>query len=219
VFRPSEEFPFTRLLEENWQVVLEEYRAVADDPQMHAWPEKQYYDGQWHTFGLYAFGSKRHQNCARCPETTRLVEQIPGLQMAGFSRMAPGTHITPHCGYDGWAQYVLRCHLALKVNDQCALRVGPETRTWEAGKTLVFCDAVEHEAWNRGDQERVVLLIDFRNPEFRWRMLNPDLTPEIRQFIEQQWSELSFYERLRFYFWRGMNLFPRRAKSEPAGAE
>lgn len=210
----SENYPFTRLLEQHWREVLSEYEAVATNPQMHAWPEKQYYDGQWDTFGLYAFGARRHRNCELCPATTRLVEQIPGMQMAGFSRLAPQTHIKPHRGYDGWAQYVLRCHLALKVNDQCGLRVGPETRTWEAGKTLVFCDATEHEAWNRGDHERVVLLIDFRNPEFRWRLLNPDFTPELREFITQTWKELTLKEKLLYYVWRAVNLGRRKPASQ-----
>jgi len=205
MFRPSQDFAFTSMLEANWQAILSEYQLVADAHKMHHWPEEQYYDGQWDTFGLYAFGSKRPHNCRLCPITTRLLEQIPGLQMAGFSRLAPGTHIKPHCGYDGWAQYVLRCHLALKVNEKCSLRVGPETRSWEAGKTLVFCDATEHEAWNHGSEERVVLLLDFRNTEFGWRMLNPILTPELHAFIKQTWSELSWREKLRYYGWRAYN--------------
>jgi beta-hydroxylase len=217
MFRDSEQFPFTHVLEEHWQDVLAEYQLCR--LQMHAWPEKQYYDGQWDTFGLYGFGYKRHRNCALCPKTTRLLQQIPGLQMAGFSRLAPGTHIKPHCGYDGWAQYVLRCHLALQVNDQCGLRVGPETRTWQVGKTLVFCDATEHEAWNFGDQERVVLLIDFRNPQFRWRLLNPDLTPEIQDFIKQTWSELSLREKVGFYLWRTINIRRRWRKQAQASTD
>ncbi len=207
MFHHSTDFPFTRMLETHWQDILAEYRVVSDAQKMHHWPEEQYYDGQWDTFGLYAFGNKRPHNCELCPLTTRLVEQIPGLQMAGFSRLAPGTHIKPHCGYEGWAQYVLRCHLALKVNDQCALRVGPETRTWEAGKTLVFCDATEHEAWNRGDEERVVLLLDFRNPKFGWRLLNPILTPELLAFIKETWNDLSWNEKLSYYVWRVLNFW------------
>ncbi|MBY0526036.1 MAG: aspartyl/asparaginyl beta-hydroxylase domain-containing protein [Gemmataceae bacterium] len=216
MYRHSKDYPFTRVLEEHWQEILAEYGAVSRNQGMHAWPEKQLYDGQWDTFGLYAFGNRRHRNCDLCPVTTRLVEQIPGLQMAGFSRLAPGTHIKPHCGYDGWAQYVLRCHLALQVNDQCALRVGPETRKWETGKTLVFCDATEHEAWNHGDKERVVLLLDFRNPEFHWRLLNPDLTPEIQKFIQETWGELTFREKASYYFWRALRLWPRRRFRRPA---
>jgi aspartyl/asparaginyl beta-hydroxylase (cupin superfamily) len=208
VFERSDDFPFTRMLEENWRDVLAEYRAVA--AEMHAWPETQLYNRGWDTFGLYAFGNKRRANCERCPKTTALVERIPGLVMAGFSRLAPGTHISPHCGYGGWAQYVLRCHLGLIVNDGCALRVGPETRQWQEGKALVFCDATEHEAWNRGDDERVVLLLDFRNPKFRWRLLNPDLTAEIEDYIRNQWRDLSLREKGSYYLWRALNLWRKR---------
>lgn len=213
MFRRTDDFPFTRLLEANWHGVLAEYRAVAED--FHAWPEKQYYNAGWDTFGLYAFGHKRPGNCERCPKTTKLVEQIPGMVMAGFSRLAPGAHITPHRGYGGWAQYVLRCHLGLIVNEKCALRVGPETRQWEAGKTLVFCDATEHEAWNFGDAERVVLLLDFRNPEFRWKLLNPDLTAEIEEYIRGQWRDLSAKEKVHYWAWRAMN-WRRRKRRAPA---
>src|SRR5262249_55265717 len=113
MFQSSDRFPFVRALEENWKDILSEYQAVARDPDMHAWPEGQLYDGRWDTYGLYAFGKKQHKNCERCPATTRLVEAIPGMVMAGFSRLGPGTHIKPHVGYGGWAQYVLRCHLGL----------------------------------------------------------------------------------------------------------
>lgn len=213
MFQRTEDFPFMRMLEENWCDILAEYQATARAGGMHAWPETQLYNTGWDTFGLYAFGNKRHKNCARCPRTTRLIERIPGLVMAGFSRLAPGTHIEPHCGYDGWAQYVLRCHLGLLVNERCAIRVGPETRQWQAGKTLVFCDATEHEAWNHGPEPRVVLLLDFRNPRFRWKLLNPDLTAEIESYIRGQWSDLSLREKLSYGWWRLLNVGRPRSKT------
>jgi beta-hydroxylase len=216
MFQPTEPYPFIRPLEEHWQEILAEYQAVAADPSMHAWPEEQLYEGRWDTFGLYAFGKKRHKNCARCPVTTALVEQIPGMVMAGFSRLAAGTHIKPHVGYGGWAQYVLRCHLGLVVNDGCAIRVGPETRRWEPGEVTIFCDATEHEVWNRGTTERVVLLFDFRNPAFRWRLLNPEITPEMADFIRQQWPELTWNEKFGYVCWRLANCWrkPRRYVDE-----
>lgn len=207
MYLSSEPFPFLRPLEENWRTILAEYQAVATAPDMHAWPEVKLYDGRWDTYGLYAFGMKQHENCKRCPETTKLVEQVPGLVMAGFSRLAPNTHIKPHVGYGGWAQYVLRNHLGLIVPEGCEMRVGPETRTWTEGKVTVFCDATEHEVWNRGDKERVVLLFDFRNPEFRWRLLNPEMTPDMQTFIKQRWKQLSFKEKMGFRMWRLMNFW------------
>ena len=56
---------------------------------------------------------------------------LSGLCYVYFSRVKPGTHITPHCGP---ANVKLRCHLGLIVPDNCWMRVGTETRTWEPGK-------------------------------------------------------------------------------------
>ncbi|MEU6021840.1 aspartyl/asparaginyl beta-hydroxylase domain-containing protein [Micromonospora sp. NPDC047134] len=80
---------------------------------------------------------------------------------AGFSRMAPGTHIKPH---QGWVTTVYRAHLGLVVPPDCALRVGEETRQWREGETVVFDDTVTHEAWNYGNRDRIVLLFDFVRP-------------------------------------------------------
>lgn len=158
MFLDPSAFPFVSILENRWREIERELAAVQQQSFI-PWPERFLYEGHWNVFGLYAFGEKLPGNCARCPQTTRVVEAIPGMTTAGFSFLAPGTVIRPHIGYSG---EVLRCHLGLMVPEGCALRVGAETRNWDAGKCLVFDDTVEHEAWNRGAEGRAVLLIDFR---------------------------------------------------------
>ena len=59
----------------------------------------------------------------------------------------------------------LICHLPLVAPDGCALRVGADTREWRFGEMLIFDDSVEHEAWNRGTQDRTVLLFEIWRPE------------------------------------------------------
>ena len=145
-------------LEACWQDILKELKGLTRD-QFSEWPEQNIYSGDWSVFGLYAFGLRIDDNCAACPTTAASVEAIPGLVTAGFSAMAPNTHILPHRGYTG---AVLRCHLGLVVPPDSALRVGTEQRSWEPGKLLLFDDTSEHEAWNRSDSVRVVLLLDFK---------------------------------------------------------
>jgi beta-hydroxylase len=157
MFHDPGEFPFCASLEASWHLIREEFLRLKPSDLM-PWVEKNLYDQGWDVFGLYAVGKRQDAGCRLCPETTRLVEGIPRMTMAGFSRLAPGTHIKPHVGY---TSTVLRCHLGLIVPDGCALRVGSETRTWEEGKCLVFDDTFEHEAWNRSTRDRTVLLIDF----------------------------------------------------------
>ena len=52
----------------------------------------------WNVFGFYKFGQRVDENCAKFPKTVEIVEKLPGLQMAGFSALSPGCHITPHSG-------------------------------------------------------------------------------------------------------------------------
>jgi beta-hydroxylase len=160
MFYDNAQFPFTAVLETNWRKVRDELDALPLQ-SFAPWPERFLYEGGWNVFGLYGFGRKLRANCGLCPETTALVEQIPGLTTAGFSWLAPGAVIAPHVGY---TSSVLRCHLALTVPEGCALRVGGETRSWQEGKTFVFDDTVEHEAWNRSAEARTVLLLDFLRP-------------------------------------------------------
>lgn len=158
-FFAATQFPFTKNLEDNWPAIYRELESL-QGKNFIDWSERYLYKEGWTTFGLYGFGIKIEKNCHLCPETSKLLEQIPNLVTAGFSSLRAGTSIAPHTGYpDG----VLRCHLGLIIpGDECGIRVGAETRHWEAGKCLVFDDTLEHEAWNNSARTRVVLLLDFK---------------------------------------------------------
>jgi aspartate beta-hydroxylase len=107
-------------------------------------------------------------NTARCPITLKALQQVPLCAVQGrtptalFSLLRPGTHIPPHHGF---LNTRLICHLPLVVPPECALRVGNETRAWREGELVIFDDTMEHEAWNRSSQLRVVLLFDIWRPE------------------------------------------------------
>lgn len=170
-FFDTEEFPWTRDLEANWPVVREELDAILQYkenlPNFQDISEDQTAitdDDQWKTYFLYGFGHKAEANCARCPETTKLIEQVPGMKTAFFSILDPGKHIPPHRGpYKG----VMRYHLGLKVpepKERCWIRVGDEKRHWEEGKGLLFDDTNEHEVQNNTDGERAILFMDVVRP-------------------------------------------------------
>ena len=55
-------------------------------------------------------------------------------------------------------------HLPLIVPPGCAFRVGGETREWREGEAFAFDDTIEHEAWNKSQQDRAVLILDVWNP-------------------------------------------------------
>ncbi|MGC6727993.1 aspartyl/asparaginyl beta-hydroxylase domain-containing protein, partial [Escherichia coli] len=87
------------------------------------------------------------ENLARCPHTSQLIEQIPGLNSAIFSILAPGTHIPAHRGV---TKGLITCHLGLVVprDGDVRMRIGNRTVRWAEGETLVFDDTYDHEVWN-----------------------------------------------------------------------
>ena len=204
-FEPKQ-FEWVSTLENNWQEIrqeLDEILQYTDSlPRFQDISSEQgrhiSQDNLWKTFFLYGYGVKMAQNCDYCPQTTRLIEQIPGLKTAFFSILLPGKHIPEHRGpYKG----VLRCHLALKVpqnKEQCGIKVDEQVRHWEAGKTLIFDDSYPHEAWNQTDEVRVVLFLDIVRPmKFPASTLNHLLinlirwSPYIRDAHknQQQWDK------------------------------
>ena len=92
-----------------------EYLALPVD-QFDPWVQRQMHGGGWTVFGLYAVGQPISGACALCPNTAKAIQQIPGQSMAGFSRLAPHTHVKPHVG---WAANVYRLHLPLVVPSGC----------------------------------------------------------------------------------------------------
>jgi ornithine lipid ester-linked acyl 2-hydroxylase len=160
MFLDPDRFAFVAALEANWEAIRAEYLALPGD-RFDPWVQRAMHGGGWTVFGLFAVGREIPAACAACPATAAALRRIPGLSMAGFSRLAPHTHVRPHVG---WAASVYRLHLPLVVPAGCRLRVAAETRAWEEGRCLVFDDTVEHEAWNDSALPRGVLLLDFLRP-------------------------------------------------------
>lgn len=125
-------------------------------------------DPSWGALYFWQGGAPDADNARRCPAVMDALALAPMPVIAGRSPMAlwsllkPGTHIRPH---HGLLNTRLICHLPLLTPDDCALRVGAETRSWRRGEMLIFDDSIEHEAWNRSTDTRVVLLFEVWRPE------------------------------------------------------
>jgi aspartyl/asparaginyl beta-hydroxylase (cupin superfamily) len=141
----------------------------------------------WSAFYLIKFGELQQENAARCPRTMRVMADVPLNSVKNrspsvlFSSLRPGARIPPHCGLDNTR---LICHLPLLVPPGCALRVGNDTRVPLEGKAWVFDDTIEHEAWNRSDRTRVILLFE------TWK---PELTDEERGLVGALFNAIDEY--------------------------
>ena len=207
------EFPWVRALEAGSSLIRAELTRILErQAELPAFQDISVdvrtitKDAGWKTFFLVGFGVKSAENIRRCPDTWRLVQNIPGLKTAMFSIFEPGKHLPPHRGpYNG----VLRFHLGLIVPDhpdKIGIRVANRICHWQEGKALIFDDAYEHEAWNHSSEVRVVLFVDFVKPlRFPANLLNwlilhlAVFTPFIREgyVAQKKWEKLFFGAKTR----------------------
>jgi aspartate beta-hydroxylase len=122
----------------------------------------------WDAFFFYRRGKRYDDNHARCPRTSAVLESIELCRVRDqapeicFSVLTPGSHIMPHFGVTN-TRVVM--HLPLIVTGDCALHiVDGDSHRWKEGELMMFDDTFQHEAWNRSEQTRVILLMDCWNP-------------------------------------------------------
>jgi beta-hydroxylase len=167
-FYDPREFEWASVLEDSYPLIKYELTQLLEQRgagfQSYLSEQQQHLSG-WNTFNFFFYGKKFEENCALCPETTRILEALPRFEKDHimFSALNPHARIPPHTGpMNG----ILRGHLGLVVPKGSYIRVGPDERTWEEGKVLVFDDSFEHEVWNHSDAVRIVLFMNFWHPCF-----------------------------------------------------
>jgi len=193
-FYDPKDFPWVQTLEDNYEPIKSEYLRLKSantksdyDPQSHS-----LHSGNWEWHSYLIKGHRQHHFAAQCPKTADVLESIPGFMIgtpfsfAFFSTLHANSKIEAHCAP---CNLRLRVHFPIIVptsstlggneRPSCGIRVADELRHWEEGKTMIFDDAYEHEVWNEGREERVLLLFDLWHPE---------LVPEERGAIEEMFG-------------------------------
>ncbi|MEP7186767.1 MAG: aspartyl/asparaginyl beta-hydroxylase domain-containing protein [Rhodanobacter sp.] len=181
-YYPRKHFPWLEALEAATDVVRDELRAVlAQERSLESFlgesssqasqgmlRSSSSLDPAWDAYFFYRHGERYDDHCARCPQTTAILDTLPLVRIRNhapetlFSVLSPGTHILPHTGVTNTR---LVTHLPLIVPPDCAIRVGGEEHIWQEGRCVTFDDTYEHEAWNRSGQTRVVLILDSWHPD------------------------------------------------------
>jgi aspartate beta-hydroxylase len=188
-FFDRQEFAWAGALESEFGAIRAEARAVLDadtgfvpyvqrEANRPAFNERGLLDSpDWGAFYLIKNGETVAANAALCPRTFAAISGVPLCRIEKrtpsvlFSLLRPGARIPPHHGF---MNARLIAHLPLIVPPNCTLRVGNETRSPREGEVMLFDDSIEHEAWNRSGEPRIVLLFDV------WR---PELSPRERELI------------------------------------
>lgn len=95
------------------------------------------------------------------PVITKITSELgqQGVLCNAFvSILSPGTTIAPHRGDED----LMRIHLGLICDPECAIRVGDEYRVWKEGELIAFKDGgpYPHSVEHKGTVDRWVLVFD-----------------------------------------------------------
>jgi len=115
----NEHFSFLRAFTDNWETIRDEALEVLKFreaiPGFQEISPDQYRlatEQNWKTFVLFGFGQRLEKNTQLTPKTAEILENVPNLQTAMFSILAPGYHIPAHKGV---TKGILRSHLGLII--------------------------------------------------------------------------------------------------------
>jgi beta-hydroxylase len=167
-YEVNDDFQFLLEIENKWDTVWKELKALGERQYSDYEHSK---DGGWKMMLLMMIDKYNDAYEMHCPETFKLLKNIPNLTFAAVSKLSAHSRIHPHREWIKEDDQLLynngnlhRAHLGLQIPSdtiKCAMRVGTETKSWIPGKFLMFNDSVEHEVWNDTDEDRVVLVLDF----------------------------------------------------------
>lgn len=193
-FWDSQQFEWVPRLEAQFETIRSELLRLRDTHTFGPHPQADLIgEGVWAEYHFFDAEKKFEQNCVQCPQTTEIIESIVDAESCGlkyFSALAPDTVVKPHCGPYNLR---LRCHLGLVIPDDCGIRVGGETRSWDEGKCVIFDDSFFHESWNKSNRTRIVLLIDF---------IHPDLSSLEVAFLRKLWKAMQRMQDDSYNNWR-----------------
>lgn len=166
--------PELKLLEDNWETIRDEALHLASLREIKA-PElhndigfNSFFKYGWKRFYLKWYDAKHPSALALCPKTVALLNQIPSVKAAMFAELPPGGQLNPH--RDPFAGS-LRYHLGLATpnDDLCYIDVDGIRHSWRDGQGVIFDETYIHDAYNKTQQNRIILFCDVERP-LKWRL-------------------------------------------------
>ena len=100
------------------------------------------------------------------PITVSLINRIKDIITCCFLKLSRNSRLDKHYGYNPSSNYILRNHFGIKIPDNCGMWVNGEIRYHREREWITFDDSKLHTAFNNSNEERYILLIDLKRPEY-----------------------------------------------------
>jgi beta-hydroxylase len=168
-FLPVEDFPELLYLRKNWEVIREEGLQLQAKGLIQGSTARNdaafntFFKRGWKRFYLKWYDTAHPSAAELCPKSVEILKQAPQIKAAMFSFLPAGgklgAHRDPYAGS-------LRYHLGLVTpnDDACHIFIDGEKYSWRDGQDVLFDETYIHEAYNRTEQDRLILFCDVARP-------------------------------------------------------
>ena len=184
VFYSTQDYPEMKILEDNHKLIAKEIpkfninkASMYPKRDRKSWNNKQGQelaesmksewvqgwqgDKIWFNFPLMYHNKVIDKADQKCPETIKLLKQIPSIRIAGYSILLPRSELPKHVDQTGKSTFSMACNMLLTDNI-ANLYVQNNKHKHRQGKMVIFDSNLEHYADNQDNKVRVILYIDFR---------------------------------------------------------
>ena len=123
----------------------------------------------------------------RCDYVRQIMEEIGGVWgRSRFMGLAPGREVPPHIDINYYWRTHLRIHIPVITNPGVLFTCGGETVHMAAGECWVFDSFLQHDVQNKGDKQRIHLVLD---------TVGGGILPELMKAAEQGVSDARLFSR------------------------
>ena len=173
-YLPASLFPEMQAVTDSWQTIREEAINMREQERIAAAKNNNdagfnsFFKTGWKRFYLKWYDAKHPSAALYCPKTVAILDSIPSIKAAMFAELPPGAKLNRHRDPYGGS---LRYHLGLSTpnNDQCYINVDGVPYSWRDGECVMFDETYIHEAYNKTEQDRIILFCDVERPmRYRW---------------------------------------------------
>lgn len=158
----------SHLLAKNYQIIKAEFNSAVEHLSGYASQGlfKNLNENDWTSITLWSRGIFSDK-AGYFPQTKQIIKEFendlfPWRGEVTFMRLKAGAYLPEH--YD-WTNMQITGHFGINIPDECGLTVAGETRSWQEGETLFFDHSFLHNAFNRSNEDRDILLFNLLHPE------------------------------------------------------
>ncbi len=169
-FLPTNSINDLKVLQNNWHIFKKEATLLSENKEILAPKKKEdlgfnsFFKYGWKRFYLKWYDAKHPSAEKLCPNSVKILRDLPSVKAAMFAELPPGGKLNPH--RDPYAGS-LRYHLGLITpnSENCFILVDEFKYFWKDGEGVLFDETYIHRAENNTNSSRIILFCDIERPQ------------------------------------------------------